>query len=146
MLCHRTWEADYMATTMDQFWARFSSSGGSVVPSVEPADLRSVWEMQTRIQALRPGEQIGIGADSYKQACGPEADVRAVFERVSNLSILQDVGVLALWLKNGVPDDAVFHVAAKMPMNRRQTGDVYQTSLFDVDEFIKQVEKRTERN
>jgi hypothetical protein len=141
MLSHRTGGGHMATNPVDNFWGSTNQDSGSV-PPVEPADLRSVWEMQTRIQALRPGEQIGIGADSYKQACGPGADVRAVFERASNLSILQDVGVLALWLKNGVPDDAVFHVAAKMPMNRRQTRDVYQTSLFDVDEFIKQVEER----
>jgi hypothetical protein len=130
-----------MATSFDSVWGSEDQRSGSV-PPVEPADLRSVWEMQTGIQALCPGQQIGIGADVYKQACGPGADVRAIFERVSNLTILQEVGILAPWLKNGVPDDAVFHVAAKMPMRRRQTGDVYQTSRFDVDEFIKQVEQR----
>lgn len=131
-----------MATSLD-FWGSTASSGGSV-PTVEPADLRSMWSMQREIQALHPGQQIGISADAYQRACRPEADVRAVFERVSHLWILQEVGVLANWLHDGVPDDAVFHVAATIPMNRLQVGAVYKQPPFDVDEFIKQVEQRTQ--
>jgi hypothetical protein len=85
-----------------------------------------------------------ISADSYKQACGQGADIRAVYERVSHLSILQEVGVLAPWLHDGVPDDAVFDVAATIPISRLQIGVVYQKPPFDVGEFIKQVEKRTQ--
>ena len=100
--------------------------------------------MQNDIQALRPGEQIGISADAYKRACGPEADVRAVYERVSHLWMLREVGVLATWVHDGVPDDAVFDVAATIPMSRMQIGVVYQKPPFDLEEFIKQVEKRTQ--
>jgi hypothetical protein len=114
------------------------------VPSVEPADLRSMWSMQNGVQALHPGEQIMISAESYKQACGPEAGVRAVYERVSHLWMLQEVGVLPAWLHDGVPDDAVFHVAATIPMSRLQIGVVYKKPPFDVGEFIKQVEERTQ--
>jgi len=100
--------------------------------------------MQNDIQALRPGEPIGISADAYKRACGPEGDVRAVYERVSHLWMLREVGVLATWVHDGVPDDAVFHVAATIPMSRMQTGVVYKKPPFDVEEFIKQVEERTQ--
>ena len=130
-----------MATSLDHFWGSATPRGGSV-PPVERADLRSVWTMQSRFQALNRGERIMLSAESYKQACKPGADVRAVFERVSHLNILQDLGVLASWLNDGVPDDAVFHVLATIPMSRRQRGVVYNKLPFDVDEFIKQVEKR----
>jgi hypothetical protein len=133
-----------MATSLD-FWGSGSPSGGSV-PPVDPADLRSVWTMQSEAQALHPGKQLMIGAESYKQACGPEADVRAVYERVSHLWMLQEVGVLATWVHDGVPDDAVFHVAATIPMSRMQIGIAYNKPPFDLEEFIKQVEQRTERN
>jgi hypothetical protein len=133
-----------MATNpVNDFWGGAAPSGGSV-PPVEPADLRSVWTMQSEIQARRPGEQIGIGAESYKRACGPEADVRAVYERVSLLWMLREVEVLATWVHDGVPDDAVFHVAATIPMSRMQIGVVYNKPPFDVYEFIKQVEERTQ--
>jgi hypothetical protein len=130
-----------MATSLDHFWGSATPSGGSV-PPVEPADLRSVWTMQSRFQALNRGERVTLSADSYKQACGPEADVRAVYERVSHLWMLQEVGVLATWVHDGVPDDAVFHVVAAIPMSRMQRGVVYQNPPFDLEEFIKQVEER----
>jgi hypothetical protein len=80
-----------MATNpVDHFWGSANQDSGSV-PPVDPADIRSVWTMQSQIQAVRPGEQIGISADAYHRACGPGADVRAVFERVSPSSII-DVG------------------------------------------------------
>jgi len=132
-----------MATSLDHFWGSPDQDSGSV-PPVEPADLRSVWTMQNDIQALRPGEQIGISADSYKRACGPEADVRAVYERVSLLWLLRESEILATWVHDGVPDDAVFDVAATIPMSRMQRGVVYKEPPFDIDEFIKQVEKRTQ--
>jgi hypothetical protein len=109
-----------------------------------PLTFKSMWAMQREIQAVHPGKQLMIGVESYKQACGPEADVRAVYERVSHLWILQEVGVLASWVHDGVPDDAVFYVAAKIPMSRMQRGVVYRNPPFDVAEFIKQVEKRTQ--
>jgi hypothetical protein len=130
-----------MATSFDNFWGSATASGGSV-PPVEPADLRSMWTMQSGFQALHPGQQIMISAESYKQACGPEADVRAIFERVSYLWMLREVGVLATCVHDGVPDDAVFHVAATIPMSRMQVGVVYSKPPFDVEEFIKQVEER----
>jgi hypothetical protein len=133
-----------MATNpVDDFWGSANQDSGSV-PPVDPADLRSMWTMQSGVQALRPGEQIAIPANAYQRACGPEADVRAVYERVSHLWMLQEVGVLSTWLHDGVPDDAVFHVAATIPMSRMQIGVVYQKPPFDLEEFIKQVEKRTQ--
>ena len=58
-----------MATSFDNFWGSANQDSGSV-PPVDPADIRSVWTMQSEMQALCPGEQIGIGADLYKKACG----------------------------------------------------------------------------
>jgi hypothetical protein len=141
MLSRRTREAANMATSFDNLWGSGTPSGGSV-PPVEPADLRSVWTMQREVQARNPGKQISIGGDAYKRACGPEADIRAVFERVSHLGLLQMGGMLTPWLHDGVLDDAVFHVAATIPMSRMQTGVVYKKPPFDIDEFIEQVEKR----
>jgi hypothetical protein len=133
-----------MATNpMDNFWGSTNQDSGSV-PPVEPADLRSVWTMQREIQALNPGQQIGISADVYKRACGPEADVRAVYVRVSQLWMMQEVGMLAPWLRDGVLDDAVFQVAATIQMSRMQIGVVYKKPPFDPEKFIKQVEERTQ--
>jgi hypothetical protein len=101
-----------------------------------------MWSMQNGVQVMHPGQQIAIPADAYQRACGPDADVRAVFERASLLGLLQIGGMLSPWLHDDVLDDAVFHVAAKIPMRRMPRGVVYNKPPFDVEEFIKQVEKR----
>jgi hypothetical protein len=52
--------------------------------------------------------------------------------------------MLTAWLHDGVPDDALFDVVATIPMTRMQRGVVYNKPPFDVEEFIKQVEKLIE--
>jgi hypothetical protein len=99
-----------MATNpVDHFWDSANQDSGSV-PPVDPAELRSIWTMQNGFPPLHPGQQIMLGAESCKQACRPGADVRSVFERVSHLSILQELGVLSPWLRDGLPDNAVFEL------------------------------------
>jgi hypothetical protein len=99
--------------------------------------------MQKECQASSPNQGLAISADLYKRACQPGADVRAVFERVSQIGLLQMAEVLTPWLQDGVPNDAVFDVIATIQMNRMQVGTVYNKMPFDVDEFLKQVEQRT---
>lgn len=131
-----------MATTMDMFFGGGSQS--NTVPPVDPADVRGVWEMQAKNQALFPGVQIAISAEAYKQTCRDGVDVQAVFERLSAVGILRHVGALEPWLRDGTPTDAVFEVVATIPMNRMQIGVTYNQPQFDVEEFLKQVEARTQ--
>jgi|HubBroStandDraft_6_1064221.scaffolds.fasta_scaffold1062327_2 hypothetical protein len=114
------------------------------VPSVDAADLKSVWAMQNEMQARMPGKQFSIGAESYKRACGAGADVRSLFTRVSQLHVLQMLGMLAPWTYGEVVDDAVFKVAATFPMTRMQPGIVYDELPFDLQEFLSQVAKQVE--
>ena len=114
------------------------------VPSVDVADLKSVWAMQNGMQARMPGEAISFGAESYKRACGAGADVRSLFARVSQLRVLQMLGMLAPWTHGEVVDDAVFKVAATFPMTRMQPGIVYDELPFDLQEFLNQVAKQVE--
>jgi hypothetical protein len=114
------------------------------VPSVDVADLKSVWTMQHRIQAGVPGKPISISAESYKRACGAGADVRSLFTRVSQLRVLQMLGMLAPWTHGEVVDDAVFKVAATFPMTRMQPGIVYDGPPFDLQEFLNKVAKQVE--
>src|SRR5450631_3523116 len=131
-----------MATTFGDIFGNGGKPDTGSVPPVDPADLQSVWKMQSGFQALRPGEQMAISIDSYKLACGPGADVHAVFERVSLLRILQKQGVLSPWLRGGILDEAVFQVAATIFMSRMQLGIVYHKLPFDKQEFLKQIEKQ----
>ncbi len=114
------------------------------VPSVDVADLKSVWAMQNGMQARMPGKQISIGAESYRRACSAGADVRSLFTRVSQLRVLQMPGMLAPWTHGEVLDDAVFKVAATFPMTRMQPGIVYDDLPFDLQEFLNQVAKHAQ--
>ena len=109
------------------------------IPPVDPADLRSVWQMQREFQARVPGEQIGIGGEFYKRTCSPGANVRAVWFRTAMLGVLQMLGMLAPWIHEGVVADAVFNVAATFPMDGMKIGVPRQGFPFDVQEFLSQV-------
>jgi len=47
--------------------------------------------------------------------------------------------MLAQWIRDGQPDDAVFQVAAKFPMEKLRTSVVREGSPLDVWEFVKQI-------
>jgi hypothetical protein len=131
-----------MATNSNIF-GESSESENDLIPAIDPADCKSVWEMQRELQARVLGQQIMIGVDSYKSACSPGADARAVFDRVSQLHLLQMLGILAPWMHDGVFNDAVFKVVATFHMKRLQVGVVYHEFPFDVQEFLKQIEEQS---
>jgi hypothetical protein len=51
--------------------------------------------------------------------------------------------VLAPWIHDGQPDDAVFQAAAAFPMEKMRTGVVREGPPFDVEEFVKRIGART---
>lgn len=109
------------------------------IPPVDPADLRSVWEMSRQFQARTSGQQIGIGAEFYKHACSPGANVGAVWFRTAMLGMLEMLGMLAPWIHDGVVADTVFKVAATFPMNGMRIGVPRQGFPFDAQGFLAQV-------
>src|SRR5271154_4843777 len=135
-----------MATNFENFDLFGDGAEGETgpVPSVDVADLKSIWAMQNGLQTSVPGKSISIGAESYKRACSAGADVRSLFTRVSQLRVLQMLRMLAPWTHGEVLDDAVFKVAATFPMTRMQTGIVYGGLPFDLQEFLNQVAKQVE--
>jgi len=135
-----------MATNFENFDLFGDGAEGATgpVPSVDAADLKSVWAMQNELQASVPGKQIEIGGEFYRRACSTGADVRSVFTRVSQLRVLQMLGMLAPWTHGDALDDAVFKVAATLPMTRMQPGIVYDGLPFDLQEFLNQVAKQVE--
>lgn len=120
----------------------FGETTDGPIPPVNPEDLRSVWEMQ-RDSSSRVPRQAAVSVEFYKRACSHGADVGAVWYRVSQLGVLQMLGLLGPWIKDGVPTDAVFKVAAKIDLKRMQVGTVYNELPFDVQELFRQVEKET---
>jgi hypothetical protein len=122
-------------------------SENNPVAAVAPADLKSVWAMQDDVQARSPGQQVAISAELWRSSCGPGADVRAVFFRVSMLRMLQMLsgsgGLISPWLHDGQPDDVVFKVVATLPMIGLQLGTPRQGFPFDVEELIKLIKEES---
>jgi hypothetical protein len=109
------------------------------IPPVDPADLRSLWEMQREVQARTAGQHTAISAEIYKRACSPGANVGAVWFRASLIGMLEMLGVLRPWIHEGVVADAVFKVAATFPMNGMAIGVPRQGLPFDMQELISQI-------
>lgn len=89
-----------------------------------------------------PNETFGVNVDSYRQVCGPGADVGAVWYRVSMLGLLQmmskEAGEPALsGLTGGKPSDAVFKALAIVPMTGMNPGVVRDGPPFDPDELVR---------
>jgi hypothetical protein len=84
------------------------------VPVVDPADLRKAWALQSKV-----GTQGMIGAELYRDACSPGANVGAVWYRLSQLIMFQMysqvTGKELPWLQPE-PHDVVFKVLATLPL------------------------------
>ena len=115
------------------------------VATVSPDDLRSVWKLFRDAQTQHPGECVSFSSGVYERVCSPGADVHAVWFRASMVGMLQMVSpeLLTQWTHNGELDDAVFQVAATIPMEKMKTGVQREGLPFDVDEFVKQVGAQT---
>ncbi len=114
-----------------------------LVPSVAPADLKSVWAMTNEFQMRHPGQQVSIGTDLYKTACGPQANVGAVLSRLSMLGKVQqeaEAGHFRFpWIHDGEPEEVVFKIVATIPMVERPPGAVQEGFPIDVGELIRQI-------
>src|SRR5271166_4759971 len=91
------------------------------VPPVDPAELKSVWAKQEEFKKSlpprsAPDESLCVSVDFYKQACGPGADVGAVWYRLSMLELLKAAseagGPTLPGLTEGKTEDAVFKALA----------------------------------
>ena len=111
---------------------------GEPVPAVGMKDLRSVWNIYKDIESRRSGEQVGVDISVIEHACSATADVRAVTYRCGMLQILERLpgDLLAPWKESGQLVDAVFSVAARIPMNWIGIGIPQSRLPFDVDSFL----------
>jgi hypothetical protein len=122
------------------------SYGRVVAAAVNPADLKNVWTMMRDAQARAMAGQLpSIDSRAYENVCSTDADVVAVWYRVSMLELLQMVPAKPLtpWSHDGEFDDAVFQVAATFPMKKLPVGIEQNGLPFDVQEFVKQIGART---
>jgi hypothetical protein len=114
---------------------------GEPIPAVSSGDLRGVWDLTHEAGADLVGSRkadVGIGYDVavLAQACGPGADVIAVWARSALLDVLVRQGLLTPWLRGTQLDDAVFDVAASCP--------IPGFDRFDPDAFLERLGRPTE--
>jgi len=125
----------------DMMWGSAVSEDGLVVP-VDPSDIQEVIRMssETMAQALGlPGP--AIGANALKPMCTPEAHVMAIWYRVRMLGLCDANGRLSAYKTNGEYTDAVYRVAATFPMKRVEMDVIHEGPPFDIEEFVKQIER-----
>src|SRR5262249_57816315 len=113
--------------------------------AVDPADMKSICGMgrESLAAAQAAGSTGGhaIGMSVYESVCSPGANVTAAWYRVSMLNLCEQMGLLPGYKRDGEFADAVFQVAAAFPMKRMEMDVTYQGPPFDVEEFVKQVER-----
>jgi hypothetical protein len=116
------------------------------IPTVDPADLKGVWQMQDELLA-RHGSGFAVALDLYKRACRPGAHVWSVWYRCSQFETLRNfyelTGTNLPWLHDGKPDEAVFKALAVVPMTKMPPGG-REGLPFDVEELIRLIQKDSE--
>jgi hypothetical protein len=115
---------------------------GEPVPTVDVADFKSVWAIYQDIESRHPRGTVGVCSSVIEHACSPGADIRAVTYRCGMLQILEMLRgeLLATLKQSGQFQEAVFTVAARIPMNWMGEG-VSHSLPFDVDAFFEEVRK-----
>ena len=97
---------------------------GAPIPPVDPIDLRRLQELYEQVGAQLRDAGLegcsGISASQIAGTCSPGADMGAVWVRCALLGVLLKQGVLADWQRGTGLDDAVYRVAATMPLNGLQ--------------------------
>ena len=96
---------------------------GAPIPPVDPIDVRRVQELYEQFAQLRdPGMEgnTAIDASLMASVCSPGADMGAVWVRNALLGVMLQQGVLADWQRGTGLDDAVYRVAATIPLNGLQ--------------------------
>lgn len=79
--------------------------GGSIVPPVDPEDLRRSWN------ARRSGAR-----EKAQRVVVPEAELWAISARTGSIATMTHLKLLAPWQRGEELDDGVYRVAATIPM------------------------------
>lgn len=90
---------------------------GAAIPPVAEHDLRCLHELCVERAKRYCGKDGVVGLDLMARACSPDANLPAVWLRHTQLRSLFRQGLLAEWQHGTALDDAVFRLAATIPMN-----------------------------
>ena len=110
---------------------------GGPIPPVDAEDLKRAWGCYQEAQKRAKGS-VAIGFSVLAAVCSPGANISAIWNRHSMLSmlLLSPGHLLDPWRHGEEVDDAVFRIAATFPMEGMQRGVTYPGWPLDVDAFI----------
>ncbi len=107
---------------------------GATVPSVDAQDLKSLHELCLERARRYCGKDGVISLDATARACSAGANVPAIWLRHTQLRALYRQGMLAEWQHGTELDDAVFRLAATIPMSGVQ---------LDQERFVRELRHET---
>jgi hypothetical protein len=90
---------------------------GALVAPVSADDLKSLHELSVDMTRRYAGKNGVVSLDLMARACSPTANLPAVWLRHTQLRLLVRQGLLAGWQHGTTLDEAVFRVAATIPLN-----------------------------
>lgn len=130
---------------MDQQRSWPGRNPGGAVPTVEAADLESVWNTYRDIQAQHPGKRVSVDVTVLEHVCRQGADIGAITYRSAMLRMLEMCGgdLLAPWRNHEHLHEDVFKVAARIPMKWVEVGVQQQDLPFDVELFLQELQKES---
>jgi hypothetical protein len=94
-----------------------AAEGGAPIPPVDEHDLKALHELCVERAKRYCGKDGVISIEMTARACGPAANLPAVWLRHTQLRSLYRQGLLAKWQHGTILDDAVFRLASAIPMN-----------------------------
>jgi hypothetical protein len=97
-----------------------AAEGGAAIPPVTEGDLKLLHEVSEDMARRRVGKEGMVSVDFMARVCSLDANLPAVWLRYSQLRLLINQGTLAEWQHREDLDDAVYRVAATIPMNGLQ--------------------------
>jgi len=103
---------------------------GKAIPPVAATDLKCLHELCVERAKRYCGKDGAVPLESMARACTPAANLPAAWLRHTQLRALYRQGLLAEWQHGTALEDAVFDLAATIPVNGVH---------FDQNEFIRQL-------
>jgi hypothetical protein len=107
---------------------------GAAIPPVSADDLKYLHQVCVDMTRRYSGKDGVVSLDSMARACSRGANLPAVWLRHTQLRLLVRQGLLAEWQHDTALDDAVYRVAATIPMKGVH---------FDPETFVRQLRHGT---
>jgi len=90
---------------------------GASIPPIAEDDLKRLHAISVDMAKRHVGKNGVVGVEQMARVCSRGANLPAGWFRYTRLRLLARQGILAEWQHNTEFDDAVYRVAATIPMN-----------------------------